>query len=63
MAGPELNDPAKALEYKEKGNKCFQIGDYIGAEALYTKAYVQSYPESRHMPQTVRQHADTSFPF
>jgi STIP1 family protein 1 len=33
-------DPAKALEYKEKGNKCFQAGDYSGAEALYTKAYV-----------------------
>ncbi|KAH7314248.1 U-box domain-containing protein [Rhexocercosporidium sp. MPI-PUGE-AT-0058] len=31
-------DPAKALEYKESGNKCFQAGDYVGAEALYSKA-------------------------
>lgn len=31
-------DPAKALECKEKGNKCFGAGDYHGAEELYTKA-------------------------
>ncbi|PBP20353.1 hypothetical protein BUE80_DR008865 [Diplocarpon rosae] len=31
-------DPAKALEYKDKGNKCFQSGDYEGAEVLYSKA-------------------------
>jgi STIP1 family protein 1 len=41
MAGQDLpHDPAKALEYKEKGNKCFQAGDYHGAEELYTKAFV-----------------------
>jgi STIP1 family protein 1 len=38
MAGDYSTDPAKALECKEKGNKCFQAGDYGGAEALYTKA-------------------------
>lgn len=39
MAGQDLPlDPARALEYKEKGNVCFQAGDYAGAEALYTKA-------------------------
>ncbi|KAL2061595.1 hypothetical protein VTL71DRAFT_6972 [Oculimacula yallundae] len=32
------HDPVKALEYKESGNKCFQAGDYTGAEALYSKA-------------------------
>ncbi|KAG4441746.1 hypothetical protein IFR05_002737 [Cadophora sp. M221] len=32
------HDQAKALEYKESGNKCFQAGDYVGAEALYSKA-------------------------
>ncbi|KAH7391551.1 U-box domain-containing protein [Cadophora sp. MPI-SDFR-AT-0126] len=32
------HDPAKALEYKESGNKCFQAGDYVQAEALYSKA-------------------------
>ena len=36
------HDPAKALEYKESGNKCFQAGDYVQAEALYSKAY--AYP-------------------
>jgi STIP1 family protein 1 len=41
MAGQDIPaDPAKALECKEKGNKCFQAGDYIGAEALYSKAWV-----------------------
>ena len=38
MAGDFTPDPAKALECKEKGNKCFQAGDYGAAEALYTKA-------------------------
>ena len=43
MAGQDLpHDPAKALEYKEKGNKCFQAGDYYAAEELYTKAFVSS---------------------
>ncbi|KAI9054516.1 hypothetical protein LZ554_001673 [Drepanopeziza brunnea f. sp. 'monogermtubi'] len=32
------HDPAKALEYKEMGNKCFQAGDYVAAEAFYEKA-------------------------
>jgi len=41
MAGQDIPaDPAKALEYKEKGNKCFQAGDYAGAEELYSQAYV-----------------------
>ena len=30
-------DPSKALGFKEEGNKCFQAGDYVRAEALYTK--------------------------
>ncbi len=39
MAGQDdAPDPAKALEFKEKGNRCFQTGDWKGAEALYTKA-------------------------
>jgi hypothetical protein len=43
MAGQDVAaDPAKALECKEKGNKCFQAGDYIGAEMLYSKAFVPS---------------------
>ncbi|KAI9871857.1 MAG: hypothetical protein M1830_001404 [Pleopsidium flavum] len=29
---------SKAVAFKEEGNKCFQAGDYKGAEALYTKA-------------------------
>ncbi|KAG0649410.1 RING-type E3 ubiquitin transferase CHIP [Hyphodiscus hymeniophilus] len=37
MAGDSA-EPAKALEFKEKGNKCFQAGNYTEAEALYTKA-------------------------
>jgi STIP1 family protein 1 len=41
MAGQDIPaDPAKALECKEKGNKCFQAGDFVAAEALYSKAYV-----------------------
>ncbi|KAE9363240.1 U-box-domain-containing protein [Stipitochalara longipes BDJ] len=39
MAGQDIPaDPAKALECKEKGNKCFQSGDYAGAEELYSQA-------------------------
>ena len=45
MAGQDIpTDPAKALEYKEKGNKCFQAGDYAGAEELYSQAYVSRRP-------------------
>lgn len=41
MAGHDIPaDPAKALEYKDSGNKCFQTGDYASAEALYSKASV-----------------------
>jgi hypothetical protein len=43
MAGDFTTDPAKALEYKEKGNRCFQAGDYSGAEAMYTKACVSPF--------------------
>jgi len=32
------HDPVRAQEIKERGNKCFQAGDYVGAEALYTSA-------------------------
>lgn len=45
MAGQDIPaDPAKALECKEKGNKCFQAGDYVGAEALYSKAHGSPFP-------------------
>ena len=45
MAGQDIPaDPAKALECKEKGNKCFQSGDYAGAEELYSQAYVPRRP-------------------
>ncbi|KAH8804934.1 hypothetical protein F5884DRAFT_431352 [Xylogone sp. PMI_703] len=35
---PTQHNPARALEYKENGNKSYQAGDYIGAEGLYSKA-------------------------
>ncbi|TAQ85010.1 hypothetical protein B7494_g6666 [Chlorociboria aeruginascens] len=39
MAGQDLPiDAGKAMECKEKGNKCFQAGNYTEAEILYTKA-------------------------
>ena len=31
---------AKAILLKEDGNRRFQAGDYVSAEALYSKAYV-----------------------
>ncbi|CAG8974481.1 hypothetical protein HYALB_00011631 [Hymenoscyphus albidus] len=36
--GPQSRDPTKALEYKEKGNRCFQSGDFKGAHSFYTQA-------------------------
>ncbi|TDZ18032.1 STIP1-like proteiny and U box-containing protein 1 [Colletotrichum orbiculare MAFF 240422] len=33
---------SKAMEYKEDGNRCFKQSDYAGAEALYTKAIINS---------------------
>jgi len=33
-----IPDSAKALEYKEAGNRCFQAGDFKKAEELYSKA-------------------------
>jgi STIP1 family protein 1 len=38
MAKDQPLDAAKAMEFKEKGNKCFADGDYSGAEAYYTNA-------------------------
>lgn len=46
MAGESLYDPAKALEYKEKGNGAFKRGDWSGAESYYTKAFVAAISES-----------------
>lgn len=40
MAGDTPRNPAKALECKERGNRCFQAGDWAGAEKLYSEAYV-----------------------
>jgi STIP1 homology and U-box containing protein 1 len=41
MAGQDIpSDPAKSLEWKEKGNKCFQAGDFVAAEEFYAKAFV-----------------------
>lgn len=35
---PAPHNPARALEHKENGNKCYQSGDYTNAEVLYSKA-------------------------
>ena len=37
-------EAARALLLKEEGNRHFGDGDYIGAEALYSKAYVLLLP-------------------
>jgi STIP1 family protein 1 len=29
---------SKSMQLKEEGNKCFQAGDYAGADSLYSKA-------------------------
>ncbi|KAF5722769.1 STIP1 likey U-box containing protein [Fusarium mundagurra] len=31
---------SKALQLKNEGNKCFQAGDYFGADSLYSKAII-----------------------
>ncbi|KAK7403089.1 hypothetical protein QQX98_011154 [Neonectria punicea] len=31
---------AKSLQLKEEGNRCFQAGDYVGADSLYSKAII-----------------------
>lgn len=31
---------SKSLQLKEEGNKCFISHDYVGADSLYSKAYV-----------------------
>ncbi|KAF4451791.1 STIP1 likey and U-box containing protein 1 [Fusarium austroafricanum] len=31
---------SKSLHLKEEGNKCFQAGDYVGADSLYSKAII-----------------------
>ncbi|EHL02978.1 putative STIP1 like proteiny and U box-containing protein 1 [Glarea lozoyensis 74030] len=38
MAKDQPPDTDKAMEFKEKGNKCFEKQDYRGAEAYYTTA-------------------------
>jgi hypothetical protein len=35
-------DPERAVALKNEGNKLYQAGDYVGAEGLYSKAYVLS---------------------
>ncbi|KAM0563425.1 hypothetical protein ACHAPJ_001146 [Fusarium lateritium] len=31
---------SRSLQLKEEGNKCFQSGDYVGADSLYSKAII-----------------------
>ncbi|ENH69007.1 STIP1 like proteiny and U box-containing protein 1 [Fusarium oxysporum f. sp. cubense race 1] len=31
---------SKSLQLKNEGNKCFQAGDYVGADSLYSKAII-----------------------
>jgi hypothetical protein len=33
-------DPERATSLKNEGNRLYQAGDYVGAESLYSKAYV-----------------------
>lgn len=40
---------SRSLELKQEGNRHFQNGDYIGAEGLYSKAYV---PPHQHHDKT-----------
>jgi len=44
-------DMAKSLQLKEEGNRRFQAGDYVKAEALYSQAYVPFL----HLPQQITQ--------
>lgn len=37
-------DTAKSTLLKEEGNSHFKKEDYIGAESLYSKAYVFNHP-------------------
>lgn len=36
-----MSESARWILLKQDGNKKYQAGDYEGAEALYTKAYVE----------------------
>lgn len=35
-------DPAKSAQLKEEGNSHFKKEDYVGADSLYSKAYVST---------------------
>jgi STIP1 family protein 1 len=50
MAGPDPTvNAARALAFKEQGNKCFQAGEFKQAEQLYTNAFVPfSFPISHN---------------
>lgn len=39
-----MSETSRAIQLKEEGNRCFQQGNYTGAEGLYSKAYVFSPP-------------------
>lgn len=42
---------AKPIHLKEEGNRRFQAGDYVMAEALYSQAYVR--PHTHTQPAQV----------